>query len=439
MKCINIAFFILMVMICTAVWFTGCSKDVEDAAAVGKIGTESIPKHEESSVLETTVKTPESESGIESVNEAEPEPLTEPELLTEAETGIETEPPTQDVPIQTTKPQSKPAEPELLLPKAERLTSDFMNMLTGLPATKEEYYKRPVAIMINNIKISCPQIGISQAEVIYECLVEGGMTRLLMLMLNYENASEIGSVRSSREYYLDFAANHNAIYVHAGGSNTAYEEIRDRRINNLDGVNMYLPDAFYRDEWRKINMGYEHSLMITGPKIAASIKYKKYDTVIKDTFNPSFNFVDHNEKIEMTGGSEARHVIITYNNSHFPQYIYNSKTNTYKRYQFNGVAHIDGATGTQLEFTNVLILNLPHEYTGDSYGHVNVNSVGSGKGYYISAGRSIPIFWNKKSKDIPMVLTKTDGNPLLMNCGKTFVNIVNNSVYDSLCLNYRKS
>lgn len=416
--------FFVIVIIMTTAFFTGCKKNEEPSVTVGKTETESDSDEESASPVTN-----------ENITElTEPDPLIEPIPITEPliETAV-TETQKTVLPV-------KPAETEIPEVKADRLTSNYINTLTGLPATKAEYYKRPVAIMINNIKISCPQIGISQADVIYECLVEGGMTRLMMLMINYENATEIGSVRSSREYYLDFAANHNAIYVHAGGSNTAYIEIRDRKINNLDGVNMYLPDMFYRDEWRKVNMGYEHSLMTTGPKITAAIKFKKYNTEIKDTFNPSFNFVDYNGgKNEMTGGNEARHVIITYNNSHFPQYIYNSKTNTYKRYQFNGIAHIDGANNTQLEFTNVLILNLPHYYIGDSYGHVDVDSVGSGKGYYVSGGKYIQITWTKKSKDTPMILTNTDGSLLMMNCGKTFVNIVNDSTWNSLNLNYKRS
>lgn len=429
MKYKNIVWlFFIIVIVMTTIFFTGCKKNEEPAVTVGKTETESDLGDESISPVINEIVTDLIEP------ETKPDPLTEPVPITEVleETAV-TETQKTELPV-------KPAETEIPDVKAVRLTSNYINTLTGLSASKADYYKRPVAIMINNIKKSCPQIGISQADVIYECLVEGGMTRLLMFMINYENASEIGSVRSSREYYLDFAANHNAIFIHAGGSNTAYEEIRDRKINNLDGVNMYIPDMFYRDEWRKVNMGYEHSLMTTGPKITAGIKYKKYSTEIKDTFIPSFNFVDYNGgKNEMTGGNEARHVIITYNNSHFPQYIYISKTGTYKRYQFNGIAHMDGANDTQLEFTNVLILNLQHYYTGNSYGHVNVDSVGTGKGYYVSGGKYIQITWTKKSKDTPMILTNTDGSLLMMNCGKTFVNIVNDSAWSSLNLNYKKS
>ena len=114
--------------------------------------------------------------------------------------------------------------------------------------------------MINNIEVATPQEGVSYADIMYECVVEGWQTRLMMVVSEYESLPVVGSVRSSREYYLDFAANHDAIYIHAGGSQQAYAEIKQRKVDNLDGVNMYIPNMFYRDSWRQQNMGYEHSL-----------------------------------------------------------------------------------------------------------------------------------------------------------------------------------
>ncbi len=374
--------------------------------------------------------------------ETETEEIIEPVTIPEEDEEVITEVDTNLIETEETKEVFIPVsnDPKTLLPKAERLTSNFINMLTGEAATEEEYYRRPMAIMINNIKKSLPQIGISQADVIYECTVEGGLTRLMMLVNDYSSCSEIGSIRSSREYYLNFAANHNAIYMHAGGSGTAYDEIQRRRINNLDFVNGGLPAKYcYRDEWRKSNMGYEHSLMTDGERIAEAVAYKKYETKINDTYVSSFNFVDYNGGINsMNGGGDAKHVIITYNSSHFPQFIYTPSSETYKRFQYNGMPHMDGGNDIQLEFTNVLILNMVHSYSGDSYGHIYVETVGSGDGYYISGGKYIPIKWSTEANDRPMILTNTDGTLLYMNCGKTFVNIVNENTFSSVNMNYTK-
>ena len=367
------------------------------------------------------------------IPEEEEEPLTEPDT---DETETETEPVSE---TETETDKAEEAFSQEKLPLAARLTSNYINMLTGLPATEEEYYRRPMAIMINNIKKSLPQVGVGLADIIYECTVEGGLTRLMMVVNDYASCGEIGSIRSSREYYLNFAANHNAIYMHAGGSNAAYDEIQRRRINNLDFVNGRLPASYcYRNEERRTSMGYEHSLMTDGARIVSAIEYKKYDTKISDTFVSAFNFVSYDGGVNpMTGGGDAKHVIITYNSSHFPQFIYSAGSKIYRRYQYNGMPHIDGGTDLQLEFKNVLILNMPHSYTGDSYGHIDVDTVGSGDGYYISEGKYIPIKWSVAANDRPMVLTNADGSLLYMNCGKTFVNIVSDSVFKTLEMDHK--
>jgi len=173
---------------------------------------------------------------------------------------------------------------------------EYINPLTGLGVSEDVANNRPVAVMINNIKASMPQLGTSGADVIYECIVEGAQTRLMAVYLDYADIGAIGSVRSSREYYLDFAGNHDAIYVHAGGSDEAYRQIKASRVNNLDGVNMYLPSTFYRDEARVKSMPYEHTLMTSGEGIVDGIDYKGYRSEANADFKGPFEFAEFGEE-----------------------------------------------------------------------------------------------------------------------------------------------
>lgn len=319
---------------------------------------------------------------------------------------------------------------------ANKITDKYINPLTGVKGTADMSKKRPVAIMINNLKPSLPQVGISQADVLYECLVEGGTTRLMMVVTNYEDLDIVGSVRSSRDYYLDLAQNHDAIYVHAGGSPLAYDNIRSRKINNLDGVNMYIPSMFYRDTERRKTMALEHTLMTTGKGIVSGIEYKKYRTEIKSDFNSPFNFIEYGKERLLPAANPAKHVIIQYNSVQFPQYIYRGKTNTYIRYQYNGQAHMDAGNNTQLEFTNVILLVCKHGDLNDEKGRIGIETTGTGTGYYIYGGRYEKINWSKKTRDTPVVLTNTDGTPLIMNCGKTAINLISPGVEANSVLNY---
>ena len=94
---------------------------------------------------------------------------------------------------------------------------------------------RPIAVMIDNNVDARPQAGINKAYMVYEIIVEGGETRLMALFKNV-NVDKIGPVRSSRHYFLDYALEHDAIYVHFGWSPQAESDIKTLGVNNINGI-----------------------------------------------------------------------------------------------------------------------------------------------------------------------------------------------------------
>ncbi len=300
---------------------------------------------------------------------------------------------------------------------------EYTNPLTGLASEYDLSDKRPVAIMINNLQKACPQAGVSDAEVMYEILAEGGITRLMMFVTEYEKLGVVGAVRSSRHYYLNFVRDFDAIYVHAGASEMAYSAIDERNFANLDGVRMYLGSMFYRDKWRKENMGTEHSLMTTGEGIVSGIKQKKYRTTHTDSYEDPLSFVDYGTRLDLDGGA-ATHVMLKYHKTNIVDFAYDAESDTYLRYQFDGVPHIDENNGEQLRFDNVIILLtdmwvIPNDY----YNHLEVITTGKGDGYFIAGGKYIPIVWSRSTDDSQLKLTDTDGNEIELNRGKTFVSV----------------
>lgn len=343
----------------------------------------------------------------------------------ESTAEVTTPPVTTDAP-ETTLPPETTAETETT---AEPEPDRVINPLTGLESDIDFEDRRPVAIMINNIKEATPQEGISYADVMYECIVEGGYTRLMMLAMDYENLPVVGSVRSSREYYLDFAANHDAIYIHAGGSEQAYTEISQRKVDHLDGVNMYIPGMFYRDTWRQQNMGYEHSLMTDGEKIAAGIEYVKCRTEMTPDFDSPLDFVSFGEI--RTLENSGTYLQVTYHAGHKPYFKYNENEGVYYRWQFKGDKHMDNTANKQLSFTNIIVLYLPTVDTNDSKGHKDVETVGSGDGYYFTMGGYEEISWKKSDEDSPIKLYDSNGDELLINRGKTFFQVCTTAMRDT--------
>ena len=174
----------------------------------------------------------------------------------EQQEEVVTPPPVEPEPAPEVEPEPVPQEP----------VPGGINPLTGLPMEEEYENNRPVAVMFNNLKAAQPQLGVSQADIIYEIPAEGGITRMVGLFQTMDGVGTLGSIRSTRTYYLEVALGHDAVLLHAGGSPDAYEKISAWKVNNIDGVRggSNQEKVFWRDAERKKNAGYEHSMLTSG-------------------------------------------------------------------------------------------------------------------------------------------------------------------------------
>ena len=328
------------------------------------------------------------------------------------------------------KPDNKDEDKDTQKKEEENKPTEFLmiNPLTGEEATEETYKKRPAAFMVSNIKEALPQHGVSKADVLYECLVEGGITRLLMLIHDYESINILGSIRSSRDYYLDLVQNHDAFYFHWGWSDQARKEIPERGIDNFNATNMY------RDSWRKNTLGELHAGVITGEGALKAIQDSNKRTELKEDFEYPFNFA---KEVTVPNGEIANCVYLPFSGYQAPYLKYDETTNTYKRWQF-GKAHIDKDTNTQLEFTNIIVLFCPHTGVLDASKHIDITTTGTGEGYYISNGKCINIQYTKETVDSQMHLFNTDGTPLEINVGKSYIAIMKPELKADVNLNYNK-
>ena len=301
----------------------------------------------------------------------------------------------------------------------------FKNPLTGLVCDESYVNKRPVAMMINNIKQAIPQLGISNADIMYECIVEGGITRLMSVFSDYENLPVTGSVRSSRDYYIDLAQSHDAIYAHCGGSEDAYAAIAARYIDNIDGVRGSQAEAncYWKDQDRVRNMGYEHASMTSGEKNANAISALKFRTQINEGFAHPLHFYETETAIE---GDDALSVTVSYSGSYSRSFFaYDETLGEYKKGQY-GTAHVDANTGKAVSFENIILLGVTYRNTGDYYNHLVMTFEGEGKGYYVSGGKLKNIVWKKAGRQSPYSLYEADGvTPLFINPGKTYIGLAN--------------
>jgi hypothetical protein len=319
-------------------------------------------------------------------------------------------------------PTPPPVEEPEPAPEPEPYVPAGTNPLTGEPMEPEEENLRPVAVMLNNLKVAQPQLGVSQADIIYEIPAEGGITRMLGVYQSLERVGELGSIRSTRPYYLEVALGHDALLVHAGGSPEAYRDIPAWGVDNMDGVNGG-SDAkiFWRDPDRRKAMGYEHSMLTSGEKILEYLAQGHFPTEHSDTYRYNQTFAEDGTP---AGGSAAEHVTLKYSYYKTGTFDYDAQSGTYLVGQYGG-PYMDGATGEQVTATNVLVLETSiYVISGDTEGRIEVKLTGSGAGTYFCGGKSVPIRWSKENRSSPFVYTLESGEPLVLGQGKSYVCIM---------------
>ena len=316
------------------------------------------------------------------------------------------------------KPAETTAPPETTVPPTTEATEPppvDVNPLTGeaLDAVNDS---RPVAIMINNLSKAVPQCGISKADIIYEIIAEGSVTRFMAIFDDLSDVGVIGPVRSVRPYFYRVAQHYGAILSSAGGSDEAIDLIKKEGYNYLNGI-AGAGSAFYRDDWRRANRGYEHSLMTTGEKLLASAGKHGFDTTME---NIDYGF--HFTAEPMTAGENAAEITIWfYQNGKKTLMTYDAATGLYAMTQ-HGAASVDGNDDTPICFRNILVLEAD-THVKDKKGHLETQMTGTGKGYYARDGRIIPITWSRGSNADHYVYTDESGNPVSFGFGKTYVAI----------------
>ncbi len=304
---------------------------------------------------------------------------------------------------------------------AEPVPKGNFNNLTGLYDLSEKAEgKRPVAIMINNISVSLPQYGIYSADMMFECPVEGGITRLMAVYGDMTKVPDVCSIRSCRYYYALFAMGLDAVYLHYGIDKTvATETIEKFDTDHIDGG--YNSAIFYRDPNRAGRYSREHTVAVDGQKIPDAIKNAGISTdYSKEYDKPVFDFNESAKKLSDVSCTKAT---INFSNSYYSTFNYDKKTKTYKKFH-NGSKHIDSSNSKQLEYTNVFYLETTTKVINQNNGLISLDWKG-GNGYYISNGSIVPIKWSKASETAPLVFKDADGKALKVNPGKSYIGFSN--------------
>ena len=328
-----------------------------------------------------------------------------------------------EAPREEEVPEELPQEPE---PVPEPCIPSGTNPLTGEPMEEAYEADRPVAVMFNNLKAAQPQVGISKADVIYEIVAEGGITRMMALYQDIEGAGDLGSIRSARDYYVNLAYGHDAIYVHAGGSPQAYEAIKGWGVSAIDFVNGPNGVDSWRDPERRASAGYEHSLLTSSSNLLEQMP-SWFRQEHKDGYEVGWTF----DRELPAGGEGAAELTVPFSTYKTGYFTYDQESGQYAVSQhINGRdrEYVDGNTGEKVLVSNVLVLRTNISLiAGDSAGRMSVGTTGSGEGLLFRDGQVWPITWQRESRSGCYRFVGADGGDIPLKPGSSYINVVSTS------------
>lgn len=289
-------------------------------------------------------------------------------------------------------------------------------VIKKLKIVDENSKTRPYAVMINNNHQAWPHAGLQDAYITYEIIAEGGITRMMALFKD-QNTDKIGSVRSARPYYLDYALENDAIYVHYGWSDDAKSDINSLDVDNINGLTD--SNVFWRD--KTLNKATEHTVFTSMKNLKEFAKEKGYTRDTNKDLLLNYS-VDEISLAEMEGAQKADKVYIKYSYYTDTTYEYDSENKVYLR-SMSGTQHTDVVTGKQYTAKNIIVTPIAN-YGYDSYGRQKLENIGSGDGYYITDGYAVPITWEKASRSSQTIYKyKSTGKEIKVNDGNTFIQI----------------
>lgn len=274
--------------------------------------------------------------------------------------------------------------------------------------------ERPIAVMLDNSKASWPQAGLNDAYLVYEIIVEGGETRLMALFKG-ANLDKIGSLRSARHYFLDYALENDAIYVHFGWSPQAQSDISKLDVENINGL-----QQSSKHFWREKDKKQPHNAVTNTESIWTIAEKYGYRTT-SDAESLLKYSVD---EINLTDGIIANSITIPHSKLQTVEYVYDEENMNYVRYARNK-EQTDWDTGDSVTTKNIIVMFIDNYTLKDTEdkGRQGLHNIGTFDGYYITNGQAIEIKCTKESRESKTVYKDLNGNEIIVNDGNTFINI----------------
>lgn len=335
--------------------------------------------------------------------------------LSSSTTTSTTRPPLPPAPLEQPGPSPQDAAPPPAPPPAP---SSFPAPLTGLPMDAALAARPVLVVKIDNAPKARPQIGLNQADVVFEEGVEGGITRFAALF-HSRDSDPVGPVRSARSTDIAIVSPLNRPLFAYSGANDVFKEYLARAPLFDVGVDTQ-PDRYHRDAGRP------------SPNNLFSATERLFDLAPEDSRPPPALFAYRAPGEAVTSQPEARpagRVQVHWRGATketVALWEWDDTAQGWRRTQ-NGEAHVDGA-GRRVAPANVVVQFVTYRDTGlvDSSGTSvpEAEVVGEGEAWVLTGGMLVPTRWSKPSAEEITRYVDRSGTEVRLAPGQTWVDLV---------------
>ncbi len=288
--------------------------------------------------------------------------------------------------------------------------------LTGRMVPPAVAIRHPIAVMIDDLGPARPQSGFNSAAVVWQAPAEGGIPRYMMIFQD-QVPRDVGPVRSARHYYIAWAAEWRAVYVHAGGSPLALQTLRQKGAGQL----VYNADQFrYGSPFRRISTRYAPHNLYTDGK---NLRRLANRVGAKDgPMEPAWMFAPDAPLAQRPVGGRIQ---VSYPANRI-KYTYDRKSNSYYRSVSREDKQVDAATDKRVHPKNVVVMLMRFGPLNDGSpkSRLEADVVGKGRAWIATNGKTIVGTWRKKSLTAPTQFFDAAGHQVTLTVGQTFIQVM---------------
>lgn len=317
--------------------------------------------------------------------------------------------------------------------------------INGKMFTKQEeavwQKRRPLAVMIENHAESRPQSGLSLADVVYEAVAEGGITRFMGVFycgISVEPVN-LAPVRSARTYFLPWVLEYDALYNHVGGAGVCSDPTVDERakalcqigqydVKDMDQFGISFPTCYRNPDRLDHPVATEHTMVCVTDKLFTIAAARGWTNVDASGVSWDKNFVQWKFKDDAKEADRGASFSATFTawkgySDYAVKWVYDPAGNNYKRFN-GGAPHMDLETKEQLTAKNIIILFAAETGPVDEHGHLLYADVGTGSGALYQDGKNIKITWKKTTRTSRTQFFDASGKEIGFNRGQIWIEML---------------